>query len=266
MLSARGLSEVSLEEEGLLLWDQLEKKSGSPTSSAPTQPETPANVRSSKGAAVAGEDPDFRRLLPSSYLCVYLQAQVTGKERIKAAFEEFKKYKDEQVSSRCAEMDVRLDALIMKCAESTEMRQAFTNVVSAGLAKVVPGSRPKSSHLMILFFPEVRAPKDPWAVKGEVPLEDAIAANKSWAEKKKKCRVVCHTHGIGSAHHARSDGILTAPSMALSLYAPSPSASGPHKVLPTLDRVSYSYRVTYVVTAVDGNILGPKVTTTDLAL
>ncbi|GKA35115.1 hypothetical protein Tco_0721606, partial [Tanacetum coccineum] len=24
---------------------------------------------------------------------------------------------------------------------------------------------------------------------------------------KKKCRVVCRTHGIGSAHHARSDGI-----------------------------------------------------------
>ncbi|GKG48269.1 hypothetical protein Tco_0510154, partial [Tanacetum coccineum] len=38
-------------------------------------------------------------------------------------------------------------------------------------------------------------------------LEDAIMANVSHAEKKKKCRVVCHTHGIGSAHHPRSDGI-----------------------------------------------------------
>ncbi|GKG62514.1 hypothetical protein Tco_0634287, partial [Tanacetum coccineum] len=27
------------------------------------------------------------------------------------------------------------------------------------------------------------------------------------AKKKKKCRVVCRTHGIGSVHHARSDGI-----------------------------------------------------------
>ncbi|GKD44111.1 hypothetical protein Tco_1268756 [Tanacetum coccineum] len=26
-------------------------------------------------------------------------------------------------------------------------------------------------------------------------------------EKKKKSRVICHTHGVGSAHHARSDGI-----------------------------------------------------------
>ncbi|GJW29328.1 hypothetical protein Tco_0046203, partial [Tanacetum coccineum] len=44
-------------------------------------------------------------------------------------------------------------------------------------------------------------------VKEEVPLEDAIAANISRAEKKKKCRVVCRTHAIGSIDHARSDGI-----------------------------------------------------------
>ncbi|GKB74546.1 hypothetical protein Tco_0935958 [Tanacetum coccineum] len=34
-----------------------------------------------------------------------LQAQVTGKERIKAAFEEFKIYEDEWVNSLCVEMD-----------------------------------------------------------------------------------------------------------------------------------------------------------------
>ncbi|GKC81763.1 hypothetical protein Tco_1137480, partial [Tanacetum coccineum] len=77
-----------------------------------------------------------------------LQAQVTGEERIKVAFEEFKKSKDEKVEQRCAEMDARLDALsidfdeelyphmlmaipglghglrlaIMKCAEFTELR------------------------------------------------------------------------------------------------------------------------------------------------
>ncbi|GKC01486.1 hypothetical protein Tco_0987622 [Tanacetum coccineum] len=38
-------------------------------------------------------------------------------------------------------------------------------------------------------------------------LEDAITANVSRAEKKKKCRIVCRTHGVGSAHHARSDGV-----------------------------------------------------------
>nr|GEW24177.1 hypothetical protein [Tanacetum cinerariifolium] len=114
----------------------------------------------------------------------------------------------------CAEMDARLDKIsvdfneelypnmliaiagrrwvigyglrlaVMKCAESLEIRQAFADVVSAGLAK------------------------DLWAVKEEMPLEDATAANISRAEKKKKCMVVCHTHGIGFAHPARSDGIL----------------------------------------------------------
>ncbi|GKC72181.1 hypothetical protein Tco_1118064, partial [Tanacetum coccineum] len=92
-------------------------------------------------------------------------AQVTGKERIKAAFEEFKKYEDDRVNSRCAKMDARLDALsidfdeelyphmltaiacrrwvighglrlaVMKCVESTKLRQVFADVVSTGIAK-----------------------------------------------------------------------------------------------------------------------------------
>ncbi|GKB77279.1 hypothetical protein Tco_0944174, partial [Tanacetum coccineum] len=94
-----------------------------------------------------------------------LQAQVMGEKRIMAAFEDFKKHEDERVNARCAEIDVRLDALsvdfdeqlyphmltaiagrrwvighglclaVMKCVESTELRQAFSNVVSAGIAK-----------------------------------------------------------------------------------------------------------------------------------
>ncbi|GJS91341.1 hypothetical protein Tco_0773977 [Tanacetum coccineum] len=94
-----------------------------------------------------------------------LQAQVMGEERIMAAFKVFKKHEDEWVNARCAEIDARLDALsidfdeelyphmltaiasrrwvighvlrlaVMKCAESTELRQAFANVVSAGVAK-----------------------------------------------------------------------------------------------------------------------------------
>nr|GFA54253.1 hypothetical protein [Tanacetum cinerariifolium] len=42
----------------------------------------------------------------------------------------------------------------------------------------------------------------------EILLVDAIVANVSRTEKKKKCQVVCHIHGVGSAHHARSDGVL----------------------------------------------------------
>ncbi|GJT94585.1 hypothetical protein Tco_1090103 [Tanacetum coccineum] len=94
-----------------------------------------------------------------------LQAQITGEEKIKAAFEEFKKYEDSRVEKRCAEMDARLDKLcvdfdeelyshmltafagrrwvighglrlaVMKCAEYLELRQAFANVVFSGLMK-----------------------------------------------------------------------------------------------------------------------------------
>nr|GFB50236.1 transposase (putative), gypsy type [Tanacetum cinerariifolium] len=94
-----------------------------------------------------------------------LQEQVSGEEKLKAAFEEFKRYEDDRVEQRCAELDACLDALsidfdeelyphmltaiagrrwvirhglrlaMMKCAESLEMRQAFADVVSAGVAK-----------------------------------------------------------------------------------------------------------------------------------
>nr|GEY53017.1 hypothetical protein [Tanacetum cinerariifolium] len=66
---------------------------------------------------------------------------------------------------------------------------------------------PSSSQLKIHVYPEVCDPKDLWSFKEEILLEDAIAANISRAEKKKKCRVVCRTHWVGSAHHARSDGV-----------------------------------------------------------
>nr|GEU48354.1 transposase (putative), gypsy type [Tanacetum cinerariifolium] len=197
-----------------------------------------------------------------------LQTQVTGEERIKAAFEEFKKYEDDRVEKRCAEMDARLDAqglrlAVMKCAESIELRHAFANVVSAGIAKgmsvglahgiehgkvgrglevveaydleannkylqalqelkdlkypivdqleslkdapieVIIASLylesdsgedapkwicdllPSTSQLKIPIYPEVRDPRDPWAVKEEMLLEEAIAAKVSRTEKKK---------------------------------------------------------------------------------
>nr|GFC89896.1 hypothetical protein [Tanacetum cinerariifolium] len=86
-----------------------------------------------------------------------LQAQVTGKEKLKFAFEEFKQYEDARVEKRCAEMDACMDALsidfdeelyphvltviagrgwvirhglrlaVMKCGESTGLRQVFAD-------------------------------------------------------------------------------------------------------------------------------------------
>ncbi|GKA99382.1 hypothetical protein Tco_0827319 [Tanacetum coccineum] len=154
---------------------------------------------------------------------------------------------------------------VMKCAESTELRKVFANVVSAGIAKGISEGlkhgvehekakldlaaieiyplvdqleklkdalidlimaslhlesdagedtpqwvrdlRLSSSPLKILVYPEVSDPRNPWAFKEEILLKDAIAANISHAEKKKKCRVMCRTHGVGFAHNARSDGV-----------------------------------------------------------
>nr|GEU48637.1 hypothetical protein [Tanacetum cinerariifolium] len=221
-----------------------------------------------------------------------LQQQVSREEKLKAAFEEFKRHQDDRVEQRCAEMEVRLDALsidfdeelyphmltaiagrrwvigrglrltVMKCGESLELRQAFADVVSAGIAKgLSEGLRHGLEHgqaqlslesieaydpkaeakfvaalqaLKDLKYPLVDqleglkdAPMDVImaalylesdtgddATQEEMVLADAIAANISRAKKKKKCRIVCRTHGVGSVHHARSDGVpVSAPTM-----------------------------------------------------
>ncbi|GJY45778.1 putative reverse transcriptase domain-containing protein [Tanacetum coccineum] len=228
----------------------------------------------------------------------------------------FADLQDEKVEQRCTKMSARLDVMsidfdeelyphmltaiagrrwvighglrlaVMKCAESTDLRQAFADVVSAGIVKgmseglkygvehggakldlaaleaydleaegkyiaaltalrdmkyplvdqleqlkdapidllmaslhlesdtgedappFISDLHPSSSQLKIPVYPEVRDPKNPWAVKEEMLLEDAVAANISRAEKKRKCRIVCRTHRVGFAHHARSDGVL----------------------------------------------------------
>nr|GEU43467.1 hypothetical protein [Tanacetum cinerariifolium] len=136
---------------------------------------------------------------------------------------------------------------VMKCGESLELRQAFADVALKDLKyplvdqleslndapmdvimdalylesdtgddapQDIRDLHPSSSQLTIPMYPEVRDPRNPWACKEEMVLADAIAANISRAEKKKKCRIVCRTHGVGSAHHARSDGVLvSAPTM-----------------------------------------------------
>ncbi|GKA92420.1 hypothetical protein Tco_0814345 [Tanacetum coccineum] len=63
------------------------------------------------------------------------EAQVIGEERIMAAFEVFKKH---EVGNGITFLEVighGLRLAVMKCAESMELRQAFSNVVSAGIAK-----------------------------------------------------------------------------------------------------------------------------------
>nr|GEV72831.1 hypothetical protein [Tanacetum cinerariifolium] len=93
----------------------------------PTSQKTPADVidpdplsfakpQSSKGATVAG-DPESENTSFTSMQESTLQAQVTGEEKLKATFEEFKKYEDDWVEKRCAKMDARRDALSIDFGE-----------------------------------------------------------------------------------------------------------------------------------------------------
>nr|GEW60183.1 hypothetical protein [Tanacetum cinerariifolium] len=211
-----------------------------------------------------------------------LQEQVSGEEKQKAAFEEFKQYEDSRVEQRCAKIDARLDALSIDFDEELypHMLTAIAGIVkgmSEGLrhgvehgqaqlslesievydpeakAKYVSALQalkdlkyplvdqfeslkdapmdvimaalylesdtgddapqhirdlhPSSSQLTIPVYPEVRDPMNPWAFKEEILLADAIAANISRAEQKKKCRILCRTHEVSSAHHARSNRV-----------------------------------------------------------
>nr|GEY24833.1 hypothetical protein [Tanacetum cinerariifolium] len=63
--------------------------------------------------------------------------QVTGEERIKAAFEEFKKYKDDRVEQRCAEMDAHLDKLSIDFNEDLypHMLTAIAGRLSKGMSE-----------------------------------------------------------------------------------------------------------------------------------
>nr|GEZ25509.1 ribonuclease H-like domain-containing protein [Tanacetum cinerariifolium] len=79
-----------------------------------------------------------------SHQVATLQEQVSREEKLKAAFEEFKRYEDSRVEQRCTEMDARLDALSIDFDKElyphmltaiAELRQAFADVVSAGIAK-----------------------------------------------------------------------------------------------------------------------------------
>ncbi|GJZ12885.1 hypothetical protein Tco_0548115 [Tanacetum coccineum] len=181
-----------------------------------------------------------------------LQAQVTGEEKIKAAFEEFKQLEDKRVKQRCADMDARLDSLSIDFDEELypHMLTAITDVVTAGIAKglsdrlrdgvehgkagldlaSLEGHDPEANEKFTVALQALKDLKYPLVDELEqlkdasidcimaslhlesdtgedAPPEDAIAANISRAEKKKRSRVVCRTHGVGSAHHARSDGV-----------------------------------------------------------
>nr|GFB96906.1 transposase (putative), gypsy type [Tanacetum cinerariifolium] len=149
---------------------------------------------------------------------------------------------------------------MMKCAESLEMRQAFADVMSAGIANgmseglkhgVEHGRSQLGLESIEAYDPEAEAkfvvalqslkdlkfslldqleglkdapmdvimaalylesdtggmPHNTYTISAPAPHGYLSPCIWSRAEKKKKCRIVCRTHGVGSAHHARSNGI-----------------------------------------------------------
>nr|GEW73033.1 hypothetical protein [Tanacetum cinerariifolium] len=104
-----------------------------------------------------------------------------------------------EISEDEASPRYRLRPAVRKCAESIELRQAFANVMFVGIAKgqqqvslgtsraersEVPNSG-SAKEFKGCPNKEVHDPRDSWAVKDEMLLEEAIAANVSHAEKKK---------------------------------------------------------------------------------
>nr|GEU91607.1 hypothetical protein [Tanacetum cinerariifolium] len=176
-----------------------------------------------------------------------LQEQVSGEEKLMTAFEEFKRYEDERVEQRCMELDAGLDALsidfdkelyphiltsiagrmwvighglrlaMMKCAESLEMRQAFADVVSAGVAKgMSEGLKHRVEHGQAQLKLEglKDAPMD--VIMAALYLESdtkgcptiyTLPPPQLLSAHHPRVSEVCRTYGVGSAHHARSDGV-----------------------------------------------------------
>nr|GEX84589.1 hypothetical protein [Tanacetum cinerariifolium] len=142
-----------------------------------------------------------------------------GEEKLKAAFEEFKQYEDNRVEQRCkhgvahGQAQINLEAIEAYDPEAKAkyiaalqalknlkyplvdqlegMKDAPMDVIMAAMhlesdtgddaPQWVRELCPSSSQLMIPVYPK--------------PCRE------------EKCRVVCRTHGVGSAHHARSDGV-----------------------------------------------------------
>nr|GEV66504.1 hypothetical protein [Tanacetum cinerariifolium] len=157
-----------------------------------------------------------------------LQQQESREETLKAAFEDNKRQQDQMVEQRRAEIDARLDAL--SCAESLEMRQTFADVVSAGVAKgmseglkhgVEHGYAQRTVESLEAYDPEAKAkfatalqslkdlkrPPESLGVQGRDWIGGCYCGEHQSCRTEKRNCIVCRTHGVGSAHHARSDRV-----------------------------------------------------------
>nr|GFC31253.1 hypothetical protein [Tanacetum cinerariifolium] len=127
--------------------------------------------------------------------------------KLKAAFEEFKRYEDDRVEQRCAKLDACLDALSIdfdeelyphmltaiagrRWAYEPEAEAKFVAALQSlkdlkfSLLDQLEGLKDAPMDLTIPVYLDVRDPRNPWACKEEIALADAIAATISRAEKK----------------------------------------------------------------------------------
>nr|GEV66469.1 putative transposase (putative), gypsy type [Tanacetum cinerariifolium] len=96
---------------------------------------------------------------------------------------------------------------VMKCDESLEMRQVFTDVVSAGIAKALQALKDLKYPLVDQLEGLKDAPMD--VIMDALYLESDTRddASQYSCREEEKMPHICRTHGVGSAHHARSDGV-----------------------------------------------------------
>nr|GEV64530.1 hypothetical protein [Tanacetum cinerariifolium] len=161
-------------------------------------------------------------------------------KNICALFSDLQVSNDRLSQQRCAEMDARLDALsiefdeelyphmlttiagrrwvighglrlvVMKCGESTKLRQVFVDIVSARIAKgMSEGHKYEVEH--------EKANLDLEAIEAYGPVVDtkyvaslhALRDLKCHCGQRESCREENEMSGgvLGSAHHARSDGV-----------------------------------------------------------
>nr|GEW21687.1 septin and tuftelin-interacting protein 1 homolog 1 [Tanacetum cinerariifolium] len=145
-----------------------------------------------------------------------LQKQVSGEEKLKATFKENGTKMTRWSGGAWSWM--RAFADVVSAGVAKGMSEGLKHEVEHGQAQIKEGLkdapigvimvalylksdtredalqsirdlRPSSSQLTIPVYLEVRDPRNPWAYKEEMKLSDAIAANISRAEKKKKCRI-----------------------------------------------------------------------------
>nr|GEW88678.1 hypothetical protein [Tanacetum cinerariifolium] len=172
-----------------------------------------------------------------------LQAQVASEEKIKAAFEEFKKYEDDRVEQRCAKMEACLDKLSVDFDEELYpymltaiagrrwvighgLRLAVMKCMSEGLKHGIEHGKagrdlaaieaydPKADSKYVKALQDLKDLKYPLVDQldglKDAPIVLIMASlylESDSGEDAPVFSVVCRTHGIGFAHHARFDGI-----------------------------------------------------------